>query len=1039
MADVPEWVSALDDARLRRDFGAATFERGRDYADGAKVGSVRVEGNSLVGTATGTGHRIYRIRVNGASGSAGGSCTCPMSYNCKHVVAVILTARDRGTAAQLKGWQRAFAGVVEEAAKSRTGSALALQVSQGWHGPELRVKTKGIAGKWLSRDVSWDVSVTDPGSDPVQGEAIQRVGHELGPESYGLRGRPLANAAPGLWRALRQAVEAGVTLLGGDRVDALELSDGTARVLCTYRPQVGGSLLVTTSIDLAGAPDDTALLIGSPPHGVALGSQTLILAPLVRPLTKAQEQLLRASRQVLVPPEDLPLFAATVHPLLAKAFHLSMPEGFELPLPEPPRLVLDVTWRNDPSSAELAWTVHYRVGARDIAVPLRRSPTDQVTREADAERRLLETLARTGWATDDAGRPIERETLSGADMIVMATRLPDVRQAGVEVVEHGDAPDLREATAGPVVRFSMQDSNRPDWFDLGITVTVDDRSVPFVDLFRALAAGDEVVILDDGTWFGLDTPELAELRQLIEEAMALSGGDVGALQLRVEHAGLWEELVKAGVVAEQSAAWSSAVAGLLDPASVPASPVAAGLSATLRSYQQAGFEWLDFLWRTRLGGILADDMGLGKTVQALALLTSLAERGELDRPALVVVPTSVIGTWSAEAERFAPGLVVRRVEQTSRRRDALAEAVDGADVVVTSYTLLRLDAEEFCALDWSLVLLDEAQFVKNRASKTYQAVRKLRARMKLAMTGTPLENNLMDLWSLLSVTAPGLFSDPLVFDRLYRRPVEGGDRERLNRLQRRIRPLMLRRTKDAVASELPPKQETIVPVPLSPEHRRVYDRELQAQRRKVLGLVGDFGRHRVAVLAALTRLRRLALSPALVDGGPAVSAKLDALVEMLTEVTAEGHRALVFSQFTTYLRLAESRLRAERIDSVYLDGSTRDRESVIDSFRTGTAPVFLISLKAGGFGLTLTEADYVFVLDPWWNPAAEAQAIDRTHRIGQDKPVNVYRLVSEHTIEEKVVALQERKRDLFAQVVGTDDAAFTRPLTADDIRGLLEP
>ncbi len=1038
MADVPEWVSALVDARLRRDFGSATFERGRDYADRAVVGSVRVEGNSLIGTVTGTGHRIYRVRVNSAAGHVGGSCTCPMSYNCKHVVAVILTARDRAAAGQQKGWQRAFAGVVAEAAAVRSGHELGLQLSQGWHGADLRVKVRGATGKWLARDVSWDVITTDPGSDPRQIEAVRLVGHELGAETYGLRGRALTAAGPGLWRALRRAVAAGVVLLAGDRIENLQLSDVAAQVVCSYRPQADGSLLVATSVRLLGVDQAEALLIGNPPHGVSLGTRDVVLAPLDRPLTRAQEQLLRTSRQVLVPPDDLALFAATIHPLLADAFELDQPDGFELPLPEPPRLVLEVTWRDD-QTAGLAWSMRYRVGESDVAVPLVRSASDAVARDVAAEQQLLAALAGTGWPLDQHGRPTEREDVSGPVVIRLGTLLPALRRAGFEVVERGAAPDLREAAAAPIVQFSIHDSERPDWFDLDVTVSVDGRSVPFVDLFRALAAGDEVLILDDGTWFSLDTPELAELRRLIDEAAALTAGDPTGLRLRVEHAGLWEDLVASGVVGEQSAAWRTAVSGLLDPASLDPATLPEGLAATLREYQVAGLQWLTHLWRTRLGGILADDMGLGKTLQALSLLTWLAERGELAQPALVLVPTSVIGTWSAEAERFAPGLVVRRVEQTQRQRGPLTEAVAGADVVVTSYTLLRLDDEEFCAQDWSLVLLDEAQFVKNRASKTYHAVRRLRARTKIAMTGTPLENNLMDLWSLLSVTAPGLFADPAAFDKRYRRPVEAGDRDALAALQRRIRPLLMRRTKDAVAADLPPKQETIVPIPLSAEHRRSYDRELQAQRRKVLGLVGDLTRNRVAVLAALTRLRLLALSPALVDHGPAVSAKLDALVEMLTEVTAEGHRALVFSQFTSYLRLAEARLRTERIGTEYLDGSTRNRESVISSFRTGTAPVFLISLKAGGFGLTLIEADYVFVLDPWWNPAAESQAIDRTHRIGQDKPVNVYRLVSEHTIEEKVVDLQERKRDLFATVVGTDDAAFTRPLTADDIRGLLEP
>lgn len=358
--------------------------------------------------------------------------------------------------------------------------------------------------------------------------------------------------------------------------------------------------------------------------------------------------------------------------------------------------------------------------------------------------------------------------------------------------------------------------------------------------------------------------------------------------------------------------------------------------------------------------------------------------------------------------------------------------------MLTSYTLLRLEADAYLDLPWSAVFLDEAQFVKNPASKAHQVVRRLRARVKIALTGTPLENNLMDLWSLLSITAPGLFPNPKRFTEVYRKPIEEGDAEALARLHRRTRPLILRRTKATVATELPDKQEQVVPVQLSPAHRKLYDRHLTRERQKVLGLVGDMNRNRITILRSLTLLRQLSLAPSLVDPTyPATSAKIDVLLELLEEVISAGHRALVFSQFTGFLALVKQRLTDENVEYEYLDGRTRNRPERIQSFRDGDAPVFLISLKAGGFGLTLTEADYVFILDPWWNPAAETQAIDRTHRIGQDKHVNVYRLVSADTIEEKVVALQDRKRDLFDAVVG-QASDLAAPLSAADIRGLLD-
>jgi SNF2 family DNA or RNA helicase len=434
-------------------------------------------------------------------------------------------------------------------------------------------------------------------------------------------------------------------------------------------------------------------------------------------------------------------------------------------------------------------------------------------------------------------------------------------------------------------------------------------------------------------------------------------------------------------------------------------------------------------------------MGLGKTVQMLAMVLRARERGELEHPALVVAPTSVLSTWASEAARFAPDLRVVVVDRTrGKARGRLDDTVADADLVITSYTVARIDEAHWRSRPWSAVVLDEAQFVKNHQAKTYQAVRRLTARAKFAITGTPLENSLMDLWSLLSIVAPGLYPRPRHFKEQWANPVErDGDRERLAALRRRIRPLMLRRTKESVAAELPPKQEQLLTVDLHPRHRAVYDRHLQRERQRLLGLIDDLDGNRMAVLRALTALRQLALDPALVDeqyAGLASSAKVDALVEQLGELAEEGHRALVFSQFTGFLAVVRRRLEEEGMRYEYLDGSTRNRPERIAAFREGDAPVFLISLKAGGFGLTLTEADYVFVLDPWWNPAAEAQAIDRTHRIGQTRPVNVYRMVSRDTIEEKVVALQERKRDLFARVVD-DGAAMSKALTADDLRELL--
>ncbi|PBI96324.1 hypothetical protein BKP42_40050 [Rhodococcus erythropolis] len=474
----------------------------------------------------------------------------------------------------------------------------------------------------------------------------------------------------------------------------------------------------------------------------------------------------------------------------------------------------------------------------------------------------------------------------------------------------------------------------------------------------------------------------------------------------------------------------------IDPVDVPDT-----LTATLRPYQVDGFRWLNFLRQHSLGGILADDMGLGKTLQTLAMICAARQSNPAAPPFLIVAPTSVVSNWKSEVAKFAPTLHAAVITDTLRRRRTdLATLVDGADIVVTSYALFRLDNEAYSAVLWSGLVLDEAQFAKNHKSKVHQCARAVDAPFKLAITGTPMENNLMELWSLLAITAPGLFPSPTTFTDLYRNPIEkGGDTERLAQLRRRVKPLMVRRTKEQVAADLPPKQEQILEIELHPSHRAIYDTHLQRERQKILGLLDDVDKNRFTILQSLTLLRQLSLDVSLVDAenGPVPSAKVDALVEQLDDVIAGGHRALIFSQFTGFLGSVRARLDAESIPYSYLDGSTRNRGEVLEEFKSGAMPVFLISLKAGGFGLNLTEADYCFILDPWWNPAAEAQAVDRTHRIGQTRNVMVYRLIAKDTIEEKVMALKAKKSALFSNVMDAEGTLGTG-LDAEDLRALFE-
>ena len=572
-------------------------------------------------------------------------------------------------------------------------------------------------------------------------------------------------------------------------------------------------------------------------------------------------------------------------------------------------------------------------------------------------------------------------------------------------------------------------------------MTVGGEEVSFSDLFIALAEGQSHLILPSGTFFSLDREELRELAQLITEARGLHDAPGDGIRLSRFQASLWEDFQRLGMVTAQASRWEDSVRALAGAADRTDFGAPATLRATLRPYQHTGFNWLAFLYEHRLGGILADDMGLGKTLQALALMCHTNERGLTNDPWLVVAPTSVVGNWASECRRFAPDLNVTTVTETGRRRGtSLQDMAADFDVVITSYSLFRMEYDEYAGVDWAGLFLDEAQFAKNRLSQTYQRAKTLPVPFKVAMSGTPIENNLMELWSLLSIVAPGLFASPDRFAEYYRVPIEKEtDAERLAQLRRRVRPLMLRRTKEQVASDLPAKQEQVLELDLSPRHKKVYQTYLQRERQKVLGLLDDMTKNRFEIFRSLTLLRQASLDVSLIDathtGVP--STKLDALMEMLDDIVADGHRVLVFSQFTRFLTLARDRIRKAGIEHCYLDGRTRNRPAVIAEFREGHTPVFLISLKAGGFGLNLTEADYCILLDPWWNPATEAQAVDRIHRIGQTRKVMVYRLVATDTLEEKVMALKAKKAALFANVMD-GDGFESGAMTAADIRGLLD-
>jgi len=1080
------WTSMLGNDAIIQMVGHEAFARGLVYARSGRVTDVEFDDHALIirGRVRGTYRDDYATSiqlaqsVSGALTARRGVCSCPVAMDCKHAAAVLIVARSISrVSSQLAQpvWERTLSKIAQAPdpppeASAPLGLEFEVEHMPAYRGHVTRLDLRirplraGKSGKWIRTGISWeDLDYATRSYLPAHLDLLLQFRAAAGASArYVFPRTPwlsLSSVAGVWWSLLDQATNVGLTLLVSGSDNPPERPASKASVVLDVRRAEEGPILVAPAVMHNGRElmSRRVGLLGDPAHGLfhwgpGLDSpaETLSLLQLDRPLSRELRQLLSDSSSLTIPITDERRFATEVVPQLRQKVPLTSIDG-SVSLPEylPPVLRLIATFKEE-HRLRLDWSWEYRTGDSVATFDLDEPVTRPSLRDVAEERRRLANLNlpydKIPQLAEAIGRssPVAHVLLGGVQAALFAAEvLPALEKAGVHVTLLGDVLDYRETGASPVIEISTAESDEgSDWFDLRIAVSIENEVVPFEPLFIALSQGQDYLILETGVYFSLDRPELDQLRDLIQEARAIQDRDRPVLRISKFQVGLWDELIKIGVVVGQAERWIKSVRALSPDAKVDSAKAGppATLKATLRPYQLDGFRWLEMLLRHGLGGILADDMGLGKTIQALALICQARLAAPAEPPFLVVAPTSVVTNWATEATRFAPDLSVVTIDGSdAKRRAPLAEAIRGADIVLTSYTLLRIDTEHYAELPWAGVILDEAQFVKNYRAKTYQSARRLRSDFKLAITGTPLENNLMELWALLSITAPGLFPHPDRFSEFYRRPIERAEHpEVMDRLRRRIAPLMLRRTKERVATELPPKQEQIVDVDLQPKHMRIYQTHLQRERQKVLGLVEDLDRNRFTILRSLTLLRQLSLDPSLIDeaytGIPA--SKIDVLSEQLHELVFEGHSALVFSQFTGFLGKIRARLDAEGIGYAYLDGRTRNRAAAVDQFRSGQVPIFLISLKAGGFGLNLPEADYCFLLDPWWNPATEAQAVDRTHRIGQTKTVLVYRLVARDTIEEKVMELKARKEQLFAAMFG-DDALAGVPLSVDEIRALV--
>ncbi len=624
-------------------------------------------------------------------------------------------------------------------------------------------------------------------------------------------------------------------------------------------------------------------------------------------------------------------------------------------------------------------------------------------------------------------------TLKQSEAVAWLTRNSEILKAeNIQLIQQNTKNKryfIGQSTISVEVRENI------DWFDIHAIVKFGDYEIPFRELRKIILKKGNEILLPNGeigiipdAWI----KEYSELFAFMDEGK-INGHD---LSLKKHHLALVKDL-ETGNLAKVSI--SGKLAKLRNFDQIDEAAVPQNFVGELRPYQHAGFNWLSFLNNYRFGGCLADDMGLGKTVQTLTLLQHLKENGE-NAPSLLVMPTSLLYNWELESNKFTPALKVHSYTGTNRIKDV--SLFNGYDLILTSYGITRLDIDILKEFYFNYVILDESQAIKNPNSNISKCVKKLNSRNKLILTGTPLENSTLDLWSQMSFINPGLLGNQSFFRNEFLNPIEKqNDQDKTRKLYSIIKPFILRRHKSQVATELPEKVESIKYCNMTARQEENYEEVKSYFRNKILEQIEQYGvnKSHMVLLQGLTKLRQIANHPKMIDieyNGD--SGKLDALTRMVLSAISEDHKILIFSQFVKHLNIVSDFLKANKIDFAYLDGSTKDRQGQVERFQTDDdLKLFLISLKAGGLGLNLTKAEYVFILDPWWNPAVEQQAIDRAHRIGQENKVFTYKFITKNTVEEKILNLQRQKVKLAADLITTEES-FVKDLSREDIELLLE-
>ncbi len=1052
---------------LATTFDAVTVRRAIEYVEEGRVHLVKPPPWPVVARVRGTQGYVTTVRALPSGLHLRGECSCPVEVDCKHAAATALVALLRDDA-----------GAEDRALAMRQGMVADWLVDLG-RSDDVEAAPAGAP----TREVAF-VLADDATDGAIALTVMHCARHRDGTLGGGqamtglgdpARGAPRWVPADDLRRIalVRAASRAAATTvrLPVERLDGALLRDLADSGRLFWRTPQTAPLTwgpaVTEPLTWRAAPDEAA----SFRLGVPDGSPRLIVAAAsthyvdpgaaqIGPLEVgvAPALVARLIAGPAVPASMRSTVERSLGPLLGTAVVVE-PAPADVVAPHPHLAAgLDREADGGPALVLRGEAIYPRAGAdEDDRFDLGEwDATRAGARDLVREGRWRARLAHLVRGLPSGGQPSNSVALLGDARFVAEELVPKLRGEGWTCTLADDFPHEAPLTDVEFVeRLTTRDDGR-DWFSVELGVVIAGRTVPLLPiLLQAIKAGR--LALSAGSTralpagLNLRLPD-GELVHVPAERVQRWLGPLLELELGALTRG---ELLVPAPVAAQLAAGDEQSGRFAAPAELVAAQdrlasllaleprdEPAGFGGTLRPYQRVGLAWLHVLDDAGYGGVLADDMGLGKTVQVLAFLDGLRVKRTLSRkaPALVVAPRSVLGNWAAEAARFAPKLRPT-VHLGSARAEDAAALTQGA-LVITSYQTLLRDLAMFKQVPWRTVIFDEAQALKNPDTQLRHAAAELPARSRFCITGTPIENHLGELWSQVDLVMPGVLGRRRAFDAVFRRPIEQhGDTAMLTRLQQRLRPFMLRRRKAAVELDLPPKTEATVAIELEPAQRDLYESlrlSLDGDVRAALATAG-VGGAQLAILQALLTLRQCCCDPRLVKVAgtkkTTASAKLERLMAMLGELAAEGRAVLVFSQFTSMLALIETACRDAGLDYVTLTGKTVDREAPVRAFQAGEVPIFLISLKAGGVGLNLTRADTVIHYDPWWNPSVEAQATDRAHRLGQTKPVMVYKLVARGTLEESIIALQDEKRALTTAALA--DGGVTS-LAAADLHALYQ-